>query len=272
MSGAEASQFRSPDELLTLSLHEVTDHFGLDGIVNRLWYEIAEARFDGRPAFDRPGIIKIDTAVEWTLFDHRGQLRDNGDQYATHPLRVGARLVGRYDIHDIDTLVAALLHDTIEDNPGGLLDIGAREPRHKLPDSFIGYPNDPELSGNQNEALALIAKSFGHRCATIVHALTVPEFKGSDSLARPIHYRAHVLRALKSNPAARIVKLSDFTDNTHFLGGDRDGYLARKYLGVHPTMQRMALDPTTPFTPEGRQRAVEDVDLAEQRCLEVLGS
>src|SRR5205823_1440272 len=44
---------------------------------------------------------------------HRGQLRKSGDPYITHPLAVATILAGLG--MDTTTLVAALLHDTVED-------------------------------------------------------------------------------------------------------------------------------------------------------------
>ena len=45
---------------------------------------------------------------------HAGQVRSDGVAYVTHPLRV-ALLIGLYECHDRDVLLAALLHDTLED-------------------------------------------------------------------------------------------------------------------------------------------------------------
>ncbi|MBQ8732490.1 MAG: bifunctional (p)ppGpp synthetase/guanosine-3',5'-bis(diphosphate) 3'-pyrophosphohydrolase [Oscillospiraceae bacterium] len=46
---------------------------------------------------------------------HRGQLRDSGEPYITHPLSVASILV---DLGmDTDTVAAALLHDVVEDTP-----------------------------------------------------------------------------------------------------------------------------------------------------------
>ncbi|MFJ9980915.1 HD domain-containing protein, partial [Streptomyces cyaneofuscatus] len=51
----------------------------------------------------------FDTAARW----HSGQYRKSGDPYITHPLAV-ATILGNLGM-DTTTLVAALLHDTIED-------------------------------------------------------------------------------------------------------------------------------------------------------------
>jgi guanosine-3',5'-bis(diphosphate) 3'-pyrophosphohydrolase len=48
---------------------------------------------------------------------HEGQMRLSGEPYITHPLAVAVLLA---DLHlDTDALVAALLHDVVEDTPVG---------------------------------------------------------------------------------------------------------------------------------------------------------
>lgn len=54
---------------------------------------------------------------------HEGQLRNSGDPFITHPLAV-AMILADYGM-DRDTLVAALLHDTVEDTPLTLEEIEA---------------------------------------------------------------------------------------------------------------------------------------------------
>lgn len=52
-------------------------------------------------------------AYEYADLLHRGQMRQSGEPYITHPLNVAYILA---EMHaDIDTLCAALLHDTLED-------------------------------------------------------------------------------------------------------------------------------------------------------------
>ena len=56
---------------------------------------------------------RIRTAFEFARDSHQGQLRKDGSPYITHPLEV-AHLVAELGL-DSDSIVAALLHDTIED-------------------------------------------------------------------------------------------------------------------------------------------------------------
>ena len=55
---------------------------------------------------------------------HAGQTRRSGEPYITHPVEV-ARVLAEQKV-DVETLVAAILHDTIEDTPLGRADIAAQ--------------------------------------------------------------------------------------------------------------------------------------------------
>ena len=46
---------------------------------------------------------------------HRGQKRNSGEPYIIHPLHVAYTLLEEMNLHDLNTIIAALLHDTIED-------------------------------------------------------------------------------------------------------------------------------------------------------------
>lgn len=62
------------------------------------------------PFLDQP---RLDQAFRFGREAHSGQKRASGDPYFTHPLAVGLELA---DMHlDLDTIITALLHDTVED-------------------------------------------------------------------------------------------------------------------------------------------------------------
>jgi (p)ppGpp synthase/HD superfamily hydrolase len=64
----------------------------------------------------------IQRAIEFAADAHKDQKRKySGRPYIEHPLAV-ARMVGRFN-HDNDMIIAALLHDTVEDTPVTLIDI-----------------------------------------------------------------------------------------------------------------------------------------------------
>ena len=62
---------------------------------------------------DEKEVTKIQRAYTYSEKCHSGQMRQSGDPYITHPLAVANILA---DMHmDHESLMAALLHDVIED-------------------------------------------------------------------------------------------------------------------------------------------------------------
>lgn len=65
---------------------------------------------------DKP--IDLKKVLEFATQKHKGQIRDDGTEYITHPIRV-AKLVdkykGQYSKNREVLIAAALLHDTLED-------------------------------------------------------------------------------------------------------------------------------------------------------------
>ena len=60
-------------------------------------------------------IIKIRKAYKLANEIHAGVVRESGEPYIIHPLSVAINLINEMDVYDVDTICAALLHDTIED-------------------------------------------------------------------------------------------------------------------------------------------------------------
>ena len=71
-----------------------------------------------------PNLAIIREAYEFGAHCHRDQTRRSGEPYITHPLTVGIILAGLK--LDVASVVAALLHDTVEDTDATLPDIEAR--------------------------------------------------------------------------------------------------------------------------------------------------
>ena len=66
---------------------------------------------------------KILTAISFSASAHRGQVRKDGETpYHAHPMRVAAIAAG-WGVEDEATLIAAVLHDTIEDTTTDFDDI-----------------------------------------------------------------------------------------------------------------------------------------------------
>lgn len=69
------------------------------------------------PHFTRKEMDQIEAAYFFSKYAHRGQWRDNGViRYFDHPRAVAWILFSELHIHDWEIIVAALLHDMIEDS------------------------------------------------------------------------------------------------------------------------------------------------------------
>lgn len=81
---------------------------------------VAVAQTDGSAASAR----KVWDAFVFSLRYHRGQFRQSGEPYATHPLEVAAMLAQQGA--DLPTVMTGLLHDTVEDTGATLQQITGR--------------------------------------------------------------------------------------------------------------------------------------------------
>jgi RelA/SpoT family (p)ppGpp synthetase len=63
--------------------------------------------------FSKEKVSKLTSAIDFALSAHAPQKRDNGDPYIVHPLKVADTLISWG--MDIDSVIAGVLHDTVED-------------------------------------------------------------------------------------------------------------------------------------------------------------
>lgn len=142
---------------------------------------IETARLDGTDSQQ-----KVSQALQLAARLHAADRRQR-EPYLNHPLRVALRIICHYDVSDASIICAALLHDAVEDHADDLA------------------PN------GRPGAFAALAASFGPEVASLVEAVTnpvrAPCRDGNEQ------YRAHVAASLDASPRARVIKVSDFTDN-----------------------------------------------------------
>lgn len=69
-------------------------------------------------------VDKVQRAYHFSAKAHEGQKRKSGEAYIHHPLEV-ARILGEMHM-DHQTLIAAILHDVIEDTPTAKTEIKRR--------------------------------------------------------------------------------------------------------------------------------------------------
>ncbi len=230
-AGLTASERRL---LAAMPLHAITTLHGEAGLRERLALETAPL-----PGADRG---RIGRALSLASRLHAGDQRQR-EPYVNHLLRVAIRIIAHYGIIDADVICAALLHDSVEDHAGELAP-----------------------GGSQAGALAEIAARFGQRVAGLVAAVTNPEpVPGKD---RYEQYREHVVAALAASPWARVIKVSDFTDNGAGLihtTGPKIDRLAAKYAPLVPVFRELITRPDTPLSDDARARILSQLDSAAER-------
>jgi (p)ppGpp synthase/HD superfamily hydrolase len=127
-------------------------------------------------------IIKITRAFGIATKAHRGQFRNSNkvEPYINHPLRVALILIEELNIHNVDLICAALLHDALEKN------------------------DNNRISGDQ------LRKEFGDYIYNIVYALTKPKIRNEEKLKMLNEYFQNIAN---SSEAIRYIKLADRLDN-----------------------------------------------------------
>ncbi|MFC0096929.1 HD domain-containing protein [Micromonospora marina] len=234
-----------PAYLATMPMHAITEIHGEPGLLARFRLEIE--------AFDETARDRLTEALDLAAELHRDDRRVR-EPYLNHLLRVAIRLMHHYQVRDVDVIVAGLLHDAVEDHPAEL----------------SGLDSD---SGADATAAALTALSdrFGARVARLVAAVTNPAYDpGRD---RDEQYREHVADSLEREPWARVIKVSDFTDNgvgvIHTVG-PKVIRAATKYRPLVPVFRDLVARPDTPLSPPVKQHILAQLDLAEERFSAIL--
>jgi (p)ppGpp synthase/HD superfamily hydrolase len=228
--------------LKTMPLHAITEVYGEEGLRERFRLEVE--RFD---AAERP---RLYDAFALAADLHRDDRRTR-EPYLNHLLRVAIRLAHHYEVRDADVIVAGLLHDAVEDHADELAPPGAEDP--------------------MAAALEALGERFGARVARLVAAVTNPEYDP----ARDKHeqYREHVAESLEREPWARVIKLSDFTDNgvgvIHTVGPKVQS-AATKYRPLVPVLREFVGRPDTPLSRLVKQHILRHLDLAEERFRAIL--
>jgi hypothetical protein len=234
--------------LLTMPLHAITEIYGEPGLRRRLHLELARLP---------PAVAEAVTdALGWAARLHAGQRRTR-EPYLNHLIRVTLRILCYYRITDADVLTAALLHDAVEDRAWAI----------------VGRPSNNPGPAPRDEALTVIGHRYGTRVARLVAAVSHPTHPpGTDRIHA---YLTHLDTALTTDPWARVLKLSDFTDNAvgiiHTVG-PKVPHLARKYRPAVPVLRGLLARPDTPLDTPAKQHIDRQLDLAQQRIDAILAA
>lgn len=236
-----------PEVVRAMPLHAVTEMFGEAGLRVRFETEISRLPEQARDIL----------ADGLTLADelHRDDRRTR-EPYINHLLRSATRILAYYQVEDVDVITAALLHDSVEDHAPELAGHSAAEPTRR----------------DVEQALAVLASRFNARVADLVAAVTnpLPE-PGTD---RHEQYRTFVAQSLGAHPWARVVKVSDFTDNgvgLIYTLPQRQLSLARKYRPLLPVLNELIARPDTPLADDVKDHILDQLELARRRFDAILG-
>ena len=71
--------------------------------------------------YEKSEVADLETAIDFATEKHLGQFRKSGEAYITHPLKVAGYLI-EWGM-DIDSVIAGVLHDVIEDTETPLEDL-----------------------------------------------------------------------------------------------------------------------------------------------------
>lgn len=185
-----------PSELLSkMQLKELSS----TQLVQTLRYEAVKLGMDEKV---------IDSAVDLATILHAHQRRGNrgnfsSTPYIEHPLRNAVRLI-RVGVKNQDVIVAAVLHDTIEDGAQVFVEKFEQETIHEVPARV-------RLGKH-------IQQAYGKNVLVLVEAVTNDYIADTDKEKRTVHekntnYYKHVKANISGNAGVFLVKLSDFIDN-----------------------------------------------------------
>ena len=164
----------------------------------------------------------IKMAADLHKKDKRKTLDGQTTPYILHPLRVALNLA-RLGCEDVETLVAAILHDTVEDH--------AKE----IARDYAGKADVTDLHEQEKIAFAYMEEMFGVIITEVIRQVTNPiAIPGSSKESKREAYVEHA-RGIKGWRAI-LVKISDLADNAFKLvpatSIEREGmvkHLAAKY-------------------------------------------
>ena len=91
----------------TMPLHAITSTYGEEGLRARFAAEI-----ETWPEEDQR---RLNKALELAARLHAADRRER-EPYINHLLRVAIRIMSHYGVHDPNVVIAALLHDAVEDH------------------------------------------------------------------------------------------------------------------------------------------------------------
>jgi len=227
----------SDAQIAQMPLHAITAELSYDGLIRR--FQLEKATFTPEEQ------AQLDKAFTWSMDLHAGDVRKR-EPTVNHILRVTIRIMHHYGVRDVNLISAALLHDTVED--------------HKR--ELTGKPD-----ATDEEGLKVIEAGFNSDVADLVRSVTNPEYKaGRGKIER---YQAHIRDILYNHdPRARILKVSDFTDNAMglvYIPEHDAEYRAKRYWTLVPIFEETIRRPDTPLSTEAKAHILDQMVETQER-------
>jgi hypothetical protein len=244
------------EQLVGMPLHAITEVLGEDGLRDRFSLEI------GR--FDPAERLRLSSALGLATDLHRDDRRIR-EPYVNHLLRVAIRIMCHYEVDDTDVIIAAVLHDAVEDHAPELAadQVPVAPVAHAAPAAHAA----PVVRA----ALEAIAHRYGRRVAELVEAVTNPAYDPARDA--DLQYREHLAVSLERSPWARVIKVSDFTDNgvgVIHISGPKALRAATKYRPLIPMLRNLVGRTDTPLSRWVKRHIFDQLDLAEERFNDLL--
>ncbi len=171
----------------------------------------------------------IDAALELAQRAHALEKRDDGDPYVIHPIRAARFLIEEMNERNVDVVVAALLHDVVEDTDVTLDQIRDQFGDHitALVDS-VTRPRAKDETEEEKRASkpAMYQKTIDHGSQETLR------IKASDILDNMRSWEVFE-ELVRSNPV-RLERWKNEAKNYYFVIGARAGY------GIEEEMRRIA--------------------------------
>lgn len=195
--------------------------------------------------FDEKNATEVNGALSLMIELHLDQEdRPDGRPYISHPLEVADDVMRKYDVKDRDIVIAALLHDSVEDQSIRLLArrLG-REYGEISKEIVIKDPEELESKYKtelREIALREIGFLYGDRVREIVGGLSNPDFdslieelklKGIEKSKNEL-YKEHISEAIQ-DPDVFVIKYADFARNALALGNLPEGAKKDKLRGKY---------------------------------------
>lgn len=244
------NSFPDPEQIRGLSLGEITERYGTNGLFVRL--------MDTLKTKDLSDNELITDCLYLAIDSHKYDRRASGKASAVdHLTRTALHVLETLNIDDINIIAAAPMHDLLEDHPGFFdrFEPGER-PKNNYYKRLYGKN---ELTIRTNSEVASIVETVSNPILEI----------GQD---KQKSYVEHCTNLIMNYPKARIVKLADFIDNAcgnhETPDEDKKRRLDERYIELYSLHIKGLFLPDSLIEGETREKVVKILQEGYKRACE----